>query len=187
MSLRFDSTEHLDAWKATGRFPAIHDDLFNLIATEATGTSFLDLCCSTGLLAQRLADKLPGVAACGVDADVDAVLAGAEAGIKVPVLTMKVELKSLDSLLQWIRDNRVTVLVARRCFPELFGHDHDLARAFSKGIHALGVTEVFLQGRVPVAGAKNSLASVLDEVQLLDHDYRLSFAHGQLAYLKARN
>lgn len=186
MSRRFDSLEYLTAWKETGRFPAIHDELFELIAAEATGTSFLDLCCSTGLMAQRIATRLKGATACGVDGDVDAVLAGAQAGVSVPILTLKVELKTMDALLQWVRSNRVTVLVARRCFPELFGHDHDLARAFSKGIHSMGVREVFLQGRVPVLGARNTLASVLDEVKLLEADYRVSFARGQCAYLTAR-
>jgi SAM-dependent methyltransferase len=168
---RFNSPEHLDVWRAIGRFPSIHDALYQLIAEQSDGKGFLDLCCSTGLLGQRILKGIKGARVYGVDADIKALDAAVVAGITYPMLKLTLMPAMIETFLAHVRDNRIDVLVARRCMPELFGSDRAFGLAFVEGIAKAGVKEVFLQGRVPTVKAVNQLASIQQEIALFASRY----------------
>lgn len=190
-SVRFDALEYLTQYRAgreAGRqvFPAIHYDLFQLIVEEAVGRRALDLCCSTGLLAQRLAEQAH-MYAVGVDADRRALDRARQYGVTVPLREIAIEPGTFDDLVELVLNHRIGVLVARRCMPELFGHDMDAGREFVRAMHRAGISEVFLQGRVETKGAVNRLRSIEHEVALWidDGHYRIAQLRGQCAYLGA--
>jgi SAM-dependent methyltransferase len=181
--MRFDSTEHLEVWRRTGRFPAIHDSIFSAIENFMRGSRVLDLCCSTGLLAQRLA-KLLKVTAVGVDADARALERAWEAGVDVPLVEMKINDETMSELASVIRAHRIDVLVARRAMPELFGDNLPLGHQFSAMLYDLNVREIFLEGRVATRNAVNPLASIDKEVELFGGHYVLARSIRSVAYLK---
>lgn len=184
--MRFNSEEHLTAWRTAGKYPAIHEAIFSAVATHVCGGSVLDLCCSTGLLGERMRRQL-GLRVVGVEADVKAVTAGLAAGVELPVTVMRVEPATLGEFIRVIRANSVTAIVARRCLPELFGWGLDglaWGRRWAEAIAAASVTELVIQGRVPTANARNLLPTVQHEIKLLQPTYRAVVTAGQVAYLR---
>lgn len=170
--MRFDSQEHLDRWKATGEFPAIHDAIFSLMEQRLvgrTGLRVLDLACSTGLLGERIWQRLPGVEyVLGLDSDGDAMCRGANAGITVPTLNQSVRPGSMVSLQAQMMKIHINVVVARRCIPEIFGGQPDLARSFMSILASTDVTDLFIEGRVESARSTHPLKSVNQEISFLD-------------------
>lgn len=185
-SRRFDSTDYTDTFKRLGAFPQIHGAIYQLIAEELTGSSVLDLCCSTGLLGERIRTGLK-VKVCGVDRDVGALLAGEAAGVAMPVIAMPIVPAAMPGLIAWVKLHGVDTLVARRCFPELFGDDHFFGRLMAAALRGAGVREVFLQGRQPTPGATTTLPTVYREAELFEGSYRVVRAVGQCIYMKARD
>jgi hypothetical protein len=181
--MRFDSTEHVRAWVARRQYPAIHNDIFTAVQTFSTGTSGLDLCCSTGLLGSRVAKQLR-VPCIGVDVDKDAVEFARLAGVPMAITIMPVTPDTLEQLVGIVKDAKVDMILARRCFPELFGSNRPFGEAFAKAMHGAGVKEIFIEGRVPVAKPINSLDTLKKEVELMSPYFKATRAHRNVAYLK---
>jgi hypothetical protein len=72
--MRFDSQERIDLWRSTGKFPQIHDTLFNYVISRMNGDVVLDLCGSTGLLSRRFISA--GIPAVGVEGEQESVEKG---------------------------------------------------------------------------------------------------------------
>jgi len=173
-SNRFDSIEYLKAFQVSGRFPAIHDDIFALIISEGHGCRFLDLCCSTGLLAQRLMKFGGAMFAMGVDGDERAIKAGVEHGVTVPMALLNIGPDTLPELTQIIGANGISAVVARRCLPELLGERPEMDRPFADALAAGGAKEVFIEGRVKTARAVNRLCDVEKEAAAIASRYRVA-------------
>lgn len=184
-SKRFDSEQYVKEYQETGKFPAIHDELFNFIAAEANGERFCDLCCSTGLLGQRLKKKMPGCSfVMGVECDHKAIEAGKAAGVTIPVYEMTVNQENMPNLTELLYHHQVTVLVARRCLPEIFGADSSWRTFFVSELIDAGITEVFIQGRNDVKDHKNPLHNVTKEVELFHGYYKSVRLRGQCAHVR---
>lgn len=163
---RFDSAEHLDDWQRTGRYPKIHDDIYNLIRSEvdASDGAVLDLGSSTGLLARRL--DAAGFDVTGIEADAKAIDAGKGAGTyrgTVAVCHWLLTPDELPKLSDFIESRRIRVVVARRVLPELddAGVTPELLGAV---LAKSGVRHLFLEGRAARQGSKHRLRSVSAEV-----------------------
>jgi len=171
--VRFDDTGYLDAWRDDGVYPKIHDELFRLVRRTPPTGPVLDLCCSTGLLAQRINDELR-VPAVGIDSDDRAITGAVAAGVKVPLLTCTLR-GDLAAFKDVLATYEVTGIVARRCFPELFGSraglDREFLGIFKTALAEAGVTQLWLQGRQAHRHATNALPSITHEVMamVLDH------------------
>lgn len=163
--MRFDAQELVDAWKATGAYPRIHDDIFNVAVSELRGVRVLDLCCSTGLLTHRVACALK-VNVLGIDGNKAALERGEAAGLLREPVHLQIGRSTITQLLELISARGITAVLARRCMPELFGSDLDLGREFAGGLRDAGVDELVLEGRVATSAAVNPLASIDDEVRL---------------------
>lgn len=181
--MRYNDPTHLETWKRSGRYPRIHDDLYRLLCEEALGTRFLDLGCSTGLLAERLQRSVKGAVVLGVDADVAAIAAGTEAGLTVPREVLAVTPDTLETLGERIRTEGLTVLVARRCLPEILGAESAFALAFTQSLLQAGIEEIFVQGRAYSPQAKHALSQVEAEIQALASGYQVRVRRGECAYL----
>ena len=143
--LRFNDEQYLTDWVDKRQYPAIHNNIFSAIENWTRGKSALDLCCSTGLLAQRMSTQ-GKINSVGVDADSRAIALGIERGIKVPLYLLNIQSETLNDLAKIITTSNITLLVARRCLPELFGANADLANEFEEMIWSAGIEEIVLRG-----------------------------------------
>ena len=196
-SRRFDSQKYLEAFRARRAYPAIHDELFDLIAAEYRGNgAAIDVCCSTGLLGDRLKRKL-GIDAIGWDADADAVERGQAAGVSIEVTVGRLDESTLAQFLELLSARGVRVLVARRCISELFTRNTENARkatlnpefaqAFVDGIAETGVNQVFLQGRAESRASVHPIPNVDAEAGFFARRYERVISRGQLCYMRLRS
>ncbi len=182
--MRFDSPEHLAAWRATGRFPAIHDGITQAIVADMRGSRVLDMGCSYGLLAERILKQAGAMVAFGVDADANVIEAGRGAGLAVTLVELEVSAASLPQIYDLVRENALDVLVCRRVLPELFGDDLPLGRKFALEMALAGIREIFVEGRVATVKAVNALSSIDEEVKLLSASFREVRRSGAVSYLR---
>lgn len=182
--MRFNSIEHLAAWASRGIFPAIHDAIATAVGNLAGGERVLDLCCSFGLLGERLKQH-HALDVAGIDGDITAIEQGRAAGISISLHTLKIAPATLADAVDILKAHRTQTIVARRCLPELFGHDADFGREFLAAAKHNGVFELFLEGRVKTLTATNRLASIDDEVRLASGLFVEHRRLGNISYLRA--
>lgn len=181
--MRFHSTEHLETWRRTKRFPEIHNDIFQFIVEEAEGKVFLDLGACFGLLATRLQGSAFGWKAVAVEANPAHIEHAKAAGIPVEFLTMAVNRDTLPQLAEFVKRHAVTSIVARRVLPEIWGEDLAGGAMFATSMREAGVKEFILQGRVKTPNAVNALSTVESEIALLCPAYKLASARRDIARL----
>lgn len=167
MSNRYDADVYLAEFSRCGRFPAIHDTIVGLVADRLRGSRVLDLCCSTGLLGERLRRLQVADHVFGVDEDMDAIRKGQQAGVRIEFVRLSVKAATLPDLASLVRSNGITAVVARRCLPELLGGLPELDGPFADTLADAGVCEIFLEGRVVGPRAVNRLKSIDDEVRAM--------------------
>ncbi|WP_457066992.1 hypothetical protein [Mycobacteroides abscessus] len=173
---RFNSTEYLDAWKDTGKYPAIHDGIIRLImgGVDQDVGPVLDLGSSTGLLTRRLWGK--GYDVVGVESSRAAVAAGREAGTYLadsadapagPVVYRHQLLPGeLHDFGVWLLEHEIKVVVARRVLPEL--DDYGVPPGMlSEVLVNAGVEHLFVEGRAPRAHATHKLPTLAQEIDAL--------------------
>jgi hypothetical protein len=178
---RFDSQTYLDDWKASGRFPRIHDQIFAVVKAWApAGVVCLDLCCCTGLLAQRLKDA--GFGACGVDGDRDALERARAAGVDAPLIPLTIDETTLPTFGPMVAALGVGTVVARRCLPELSGGDPAMVRRIVDVLLDAGVGQLIIEGRVNSARSTHPLACVNDEIAATG--LKVAFTAGNVAVLE---
>lgn len=178
---RYDSTAYLEAYRDAKEFPKIHDDLFGLVRDYGVRCNALDLCCSIGLLGQRLIDHL-GINCIGVEGYLISSREGPEYGVMMPVYELKVTMETLPQFFSILKEHQVETLVARRCISEIFpGPDTPLAHAFVAGLKEAGVKHVFLQGRQVSANSNHPMFSIDQEVHAFKGPYNLIEQFGQFA------
>ncbi|MDC7784791.1 hypothetical protein PQJ75_00800 [Rhodoplanes sp. TEM] len=183
--MRFDDPGYLAAWRA-GRYPRIHDAIFEMAVVYMRGTRVLDLGCSYGLIGDRLVRNGMAEFVVGVDAD-EAVLAqGRDAGVSGTLYSLRVTEETLPELIELVSSRRLDVLVARRVLPELFGENVQLGRRFAHELRAAGIREVFVEGRVASVRSVNALRSIDEEVDLLSEAYREARRIGAVSFMQAR-
>lgn len=180
--MRFNSIEHLQAWQKTRQFPAIHFAIAGVVSAYCKGDRFLDLCCSFGLLGQRIKHE-SGAFVMGIDADADAIAKGKAAGIDIPLINMKVLPSTQNDLVQILDVNRINSIVARRALPELFGNDPAFGQDFVNAVADAGVKEFVIEGRAATRNATNALSSIDKEVALLSGRYKEARRIGAVSYL----
>lgn len=181
--MRYNSIERLQEWKDTGNFPKIHDDIFEMImARLKPGEVFCDICCSTGLLGQRLLEA--GHAGFGLEMQAREIKQAHDFGVKLSIY-QRVISRELVSTPTALFGEMVDALVARRCFSEIFMKD-DFSKAFSFELIESGVKQVFLQGRRKVNNPTCKLHCVELEAEMLTkHGWTITYLEGELAHLVA--
>ena len=166
---RFDCPEYVRAWQNDGKFPAIHDGIFALL-TEKVDPSMgavLDLGSSTGLLSRRMADA--GFTVFPLEGSRAAITAGREAGIYDGLEVTRTRIlpgDMRDTFPAWLASHNITIVMARRVFPELddYGvHPPWLSRAFMEA----EVQHLFVEGRVLRPNAIHRLRSLNDEIKAI--------------------
>lgn len=181
--MRYNSPERLEEWKATGAFPAIHNDIFSYAASYLTTTRVLDLCCSYGLLGQRMVTFGLVDFACGVDAEMDTIEAAKAAGITIPLYGLKITPETLDQFISIIREHKVNGIIARRCISELFPLQPAWAIQFADAVREAGVLEFILEGRAIVPKPTHPIPTIAEEVACLVSAYREANRTGQCSYM----
>ena len=174
MATVFDSDKYLDAWKQFGEWPRIHDEMIGLIHYAAQpDASILDLCCSVGLLPQRIQDQL-GRQAAGVEWLPEVIEKAQGFGIDVPIMNLQISRDTMGELEEWMTANEVNAVSARRCLSEIAVPpkvpngppstdviDWEMSEIMFGMFADIGVTDIWLQGR---ARSVNSVHPVPDTV-----------------------
>lgn len=182
--MKYDSQQHLLNYETHGVFPAIHDKLFLLVATESSGSVLCDLGCSIGLFGQRVITTMKFIKkVVGIEADERAIKRAREAGIEFPIKHQKITRQNMEEAAGYMKSHGVDMLVARRVFPEIFGEDLEAGKLFAEMLAVAGVKEIFIQGRQPHDLSTHPLSTVAAEVDLLTHRYKCQLVQDQLAYL----
>ncbi len=177
MNSVFDSTKLLKEWQEHGAWPKIHDEIIGLIHHTADPDAVvMDLCCSTGILPQRINDQCER-AAVGVEWLAESIDTGREHGVTVPILNQRITVDTVDEVVGWAEEHGVTAVSARRCLSELAvapTHpngppssqelDFGLSRALWNGLVSAGVTDLWLQGRAKRADAVHPVPDTAAEV-----------------------
>lgn len=182
---RFDDPAYVDAWAKRGQFPHIHNGIVSLVRTEVepAGETVLDLCSSTGLLARQLVD-VGHYRVVALEQPGPAFDRGRQAGTYdgIPVLAMRLEPDTVDEFLTWLKVERVTTVVARRCFPELHDALGDAFRTFAASLADAGVQRIVLEGRIASTRTTHRLGTAAREVAALAPHWK-GRAHGPFAVL----
>ena len=147
----FDAQRLVDAWADSGTWPGIHQPILTMIREVCPRReSLCDLGSSTGLLARHLHDL--GYRVCAVEQPGSALTRGIQAGVydPVPYLGVRIVPAALPVLAEWLQQNQVTTLVARRVFPELWDAlGADTWPQLPALLLDAGVRRIVLEGRVP--------------------------------------
>lgn len=183
--MRFNSKEHIQTYVDTGKFPAIHSPLVSLAVEHLNGRRGLDLCCSHGLLGEQL-HKRHGFYMVGVDADAKSVALAKDNSITMDIYQIKLKAETFPVIFKLIQEKMLDVLIARRCFPELFGENLQLGKSFFAELSKSGVKEIALEGRVQTLKATNPLASLDGEIALAINYYSVKIRQGNTAILQLR-
>jgi hypothetical protein len=183
--LRFNSIERLRDWQRRGAFPNIHDNIFNVARSYMDGDGVLDMCCSFGLLGQRILEAGSVQEVVGMDADEWAIEQGRSGGISARLFSIQITPDTLSDVVKIIREYKLSVMVARRCISELFGDDLGFGPVFASAIRDAGIREIFLEGRAIVARPTHPIPSVKEEVALFAGCYREVKRIGQCSYMRA--
>jgi predicted TPR repeat methyltransferase len=141
----FARQENIDAWSARREYPRIHDAMFGAFVSRAfpVDGAVLDIGCSTGLLGRRIADT--GTTVVWADGDADATSRGQAAGIIGSLWLGRMNPDTWPDLCQFIRDEGVTLVVARRILCVL--SDAVPTDQIADGFADAGVTAVLLEGQ----------------------------------------
>ena len=179
MSVRYNCPQYLDTWRDKGTFPAIHTGIVDLLTSELSVDDcvVLDLGSSTGLLSRRLADQ--GYVVYPVESSRAAISQGKEYGTYdgLPVTHMRLRSDDMSELADWIAMNGITAVVARRVFPEL--DDCGIAPLqIGDTFLAAGVQHLFVEGRVPRAGARHRLHCLDKEIAALGPGWTVTTRDG---------
>jgi SAM-dependent methyltransferase len=186
MSRGYDSIEYLEAYRRARAFPPIHRDLFGLVVSRARATRFLDLGCCTGLLGQRL--KSAGIAefVIGVEASAESIRLAREYGVTVPLYQLRIGHGTLPELGSLLSDNRITAVVARRCFPEILADDPTLDAALAATLAASGVRQLFIEGRQVSSRSTHRLSCIENEIAAVSAFFTPSFRRDRCVLLSVR-
>lgn len=193
--MRFSDEEYLRAWKEEGVYPKIHDKIYQLFATTCESDSVLDLCACTGLLGQRIQDKM-GLNVVAVEGDPAWIERGKRWGTNIPTLEVWVLPNTLKTFTDWIRSNEVTGIVARRCISELFGNDAKgrplkapdfvWSKVFTDAILDAGIKEIWLEGRADQGRSVHPVPDTETEAKCFFSGFKLDETYKTCAYLTAK-
>lgn len=187
MTRRFDSPEYLTEWRDTGRYPQIHEPIWNaLAATVAPGARVLDLGACTGLLTARL--NAAGYLATAAEGNRESYAAGLEAGTwgEAPVWFNYVTPATLLGFESMLAERAIEVILARRVFPEVYDGMGGNFLAFAEVLAASGVHTIILEGRKASARTVHPLGNASREVAALWGTWKVAEATGDVVVLERR-
>lgn len=187
MTRRFDAPEYLQEWQDTGRYPAIHDAIFNMAAaTLEPGTPVLDLGACTGLLTARL--QRAGYTVTAAEGNAESYRAGRAAGTwgEAPVWTQYVTPATLDGFASLLAERRVEALIARRVLPEVYDGMAGDFPAFADVLRHSPVRTIILEGRKASRRTTHPLGSAEREVAALWGTWKVAEAAGDVVVLERR-
>ncbi len=145
---RFDSREWITDWKATGRFPHIHDAIYNVFASNVEpGTSVLDIGASTGIMTARL--QHGGYVATAAEANAESIATGRELGTwgQTPIWTNYITPATIEGFESLLAERAVTAIMARRVISEVFDGMKGEPAEFARAVRESGVQIIVLEGR----------------------------------------
>lgn len=190
--MRFSDEQYLLDWKNKGRFPKIHDDIFQLIASTVEADSVMDICCSTGLLGQRVSEKI-GIDVIGVEGHTPWIQRAKKFGNPLTIVELLIEPQTMDALVAVVAKHKITGIIARRCLSELFGNkgigvsadkaNFEFADVFSATLADAGVEEFWIEGRADQGRSTHPIPDTTTEIRCLQAGFEPAELYRNCAYL----
>lgn len=183
---RFFSDEYVQDFLQKGTLPTIHNDIGYLLDCYLKSQDIcLDIGTCTGLLAIR-ALRAGAKKVIGVDINENYI----QKAVKYPnieYICLAINKKNLPVLSDIIVKHNINTVIARRVFPEIAEFDsvgtiYELAKMFFN----LGITKIFLEGRIPNTKAKNHFATAEKEIEAFAKYFSVKSQKNN-AYLLIRN
>lgn len=147
-SRRFDSPEWITEWKATGRFPHIHDAIYNAFAaTVDPGTPVLDIGASTGIMTARL--QHGGYTVTAAEANPASLATGRELGTWGDATLWEhfITPATVTDFFKLLQDRRIGAIMARRVISEVYDGMGGEPGAFAEAVRRSSVHTIVLEGR----------------------------------------
>lgn len=147
-SRRFDSADWLENWQKTGRFPHIHDAIFNAFSANVEpGASVLDIGASTGISTARLQHL--GYKATVAEANMESIERGREYGTwgDADIWVNYITPATIDGLEALLKDRAVEAILARRVISEVYDGMKGEPAEFARVVRESGVKIIVLEGR----------------------------------------
>lgn len=195
MATAFDNEEYLRAWKEEGVFPRIHRDMFNLFSSTFECNSVLDMCSCTGLLGTHIMEyhKIP---AFGLEGNETWLARADKWGITLPTLRCWIGPETLDEVVDFIKDNKINGMVARRCLAELFAYDSNFklmkkpdmvwAKKLTTAFVDAGIKEIWMEGGKPMKNPETHPVPNTDAgIKCFAPAYRVSERLNECVYMVA--
>lgn len=189
MGRRYDDDSYLEAWQSKREYPKIHKNMYELVTATITSKTVMDLCCSTGLLGQHVADF--GANVIGVEALQKSIDKAKSFGIEIPLIQLNIDNNSIDVLCEIIANNSVTGIIARRCLSELFvtedktSIDFKWANLFTKKIVEAGIKEIWVEGRAEQGRSVHPIPNTETEIVCLESLFDVVVMRNRCAKLEA--
>lgn len=147
-SRRFDSPEWIQEWQATGRFPHIHDAIFNAFATNVEpGARVLDIGASTGISTARLQHL--GYVATVAEANPESIATGEKYGTwgDAHLWRNYITPETVTDFYKLLHDRNIEAILARRVISEVYDGMKGDPRAFAEAVRRSNVSIIVLEGR----------------------------------------
>jgi hypothetical protein len=145
---RFDSFDWLNNWRDTGRFPYIHDAIFNAFAANVEpGSRVLDIGASTGMSTARLQHL--GYTVTVAEANPESIARGEQYGTwgDAHLWRHYITPETVTDFYKLLHDRDIEVILARRVISEVFDGMKGDPRAFAEAVRRSNVHTIVLEGR----------------------------------------
>lgn len=167
--MRFDSIEHVIEFNKTGRYPKIHQPVFDILP-DVAGMTAIDLGSCFGLISRRLVDV-----GCKQVLSLEGNTSYLNKAIRHP------QIKWLEYYITRANLNRfradltgVNIVIARRVFPEISESENvAFVEELSTVLAEKGVKYILIEGRKKTKHPVNKLFSAQQEAQCFQKDYRV--------------
>lgn len=196
MGTAFENEQYLIDWKEKGIYPKIHEDMFTLFSTTFECDSVLDMCCCTGLLGTHV-NEFYGIPVVGLEGNPTWIERGRKHGVSIPILEIWISKETLPEILEFIKENKVNGMLARRCMAELFAYDKpngkilmepdmEWAKFLTESFVEAGIKEVWMEGGRPHSNTDiHPCPTTATGIKFWEPAYKVSEWHRQCVYMVA--
>lgn len=166
--MRYNDEEYLRQFYEYGKYPKIHDEIFNL-SKYVPAVSVMDLGCCYGLLSHRLSSVYKTVI--GIESE-KKYLDKSVAGDNIVYVNMKICDSTLGDIAKIIEQYRVTGIFARRVIPEIYETGgFELCSQLIQTFYRTGIEYIAIEGRKSTRRAVNPLKSITEESNIFSEKY----------------
>jgi hypothetical protein len=146
--MRFNDPEYIRAYRQEGKYPKIHDDIFEACEEWLTGGNVLEVGTCIGLLANRIIDHKLAPKVIAYEPN-EKHLARAIKKPEIRYINKPISLETMKHVFAVMKANKIQTIFARRVFPEMAEGEGSsrVVKTLAAAAFEAGVQRVILEGR----------------------------------------